>query len=136
MAVPANANPRTQFIRFIIVGLVNTAVGFAIYALLVRFLAVPPQPALAIAFVLGVIWNYFTHAKFVFATNGLKRILPYAAAYLIVYGFNALALRWLLDQGVGAVTSQAILAPIAAVLSFLLIGKALTGRFPLAGPRA
>ena len=119
-----------RFLKFIVVGVVNTGFGFSVYTAFV-LLGLAPQPALAGAFVIGVMWNFFTHGRFVFASTGLRRLPFYVVAYLITYGFNAMALRLLLDLGTGSILAQAILAPIAAIVSFFLVGKALTGRFPL-----
>ena len=119
-----------QFGKFLIVGVVNTAFGYLVFALLI-WLGLAPQPALALAFVIGVAWNFLGHARFVFGTRGFARVPHYVGSYLLVYGLNALALSQLLGAGVSSLVAQAILAPVAAVLSFFLIGKALTGRFPV-----
>lgn len=121
-----------QFIRFILIGVLNTAVGYAVFAALI-WAGLPPQPALALAFVIGVMWNFFAHARYVFGTTGLSRVPHYVLGYLVVYGFNAIALKLLLSAGLASLLAQAILAPVAAVLSFFLIAKALTGRFPIFG---
>ena len=86
-----------QFVRFVIVGLVNTGVGLALYAGFVRILGWAPQPALAASFVLGVLWNYFSHARFVFGAKGFGRLVPYALAYIVIYVLNAWALRQLFE---------------------------------------
>ena len=96
-------------------------------------LGLSAQPALAIAFVIGVIWNYFTHARFVFDNKGLSKMPIYALAYVVVYGFNAVSLAAAQGMGLGPLTAQAILAPVAAVLSFFLISRVLTGQFPVFG---
>lgn len=122
-----------QFVRFVIVGLVNTGVGLALYAGFVRILGWAPQPALAASFVLGVLWNYFSHARFVFGAKGFGRLVPYALAYMVIYVSNAWALRQLLELGIDELVAQTLLAPCAAVLSFFLVARALTGKFPLFG---
>lgn len=121
-----------QFVGFILIGVVNTIFGFAMYALLV-LVGVPPQPALAIAFIIGVIWNFWTHARFVFDNTGLGKLPAYALCYVAVYAFNSFTLGLALSNGIGPLLAQAILAPFAAVLSFFLISRVLTGRFPLFG---
>ena len=121
-----------QFLRFIVIGVINTIFGFAVYALLVT-VGLSAQPALAIAFVIGVVWNYFTHARFVFDNKGLSKMPIYALAYVVVYGFNAVSLDAAQGMGLGPLTAQAILAPVAAVLSFFLISRVLTGKFPVFG---
>jgi putative flippase GtrA len=130
----ADADVR-RFARFVAVGVLNTLVGYAIYAVLI-YVGLPPQRALAIAFFLGVIWNYVTHAKFVFGTRGYRRLPLYFAAYLIVYLGNAGGLEMLLRAGVSPLIAQALILPLAVVASFLLVGKALTGRWPVGEGRS
>lgn len=118
-----------RFVKFILVGVLNTAFGYLLYALLI-FLGIAPQPALAIAFFVGVLWNYLTHARLVFDQNGFNRIPAYAISYLLIYVLNSGALALLLRAGLHPLLAQAVLLPVIAVISFLLISKALTGRFP------
>ncbi|MDA7964139.1 GtrA family protein [Ruegeria sp.] len=122
---------KRRFVDFVLVGLLNTLVGYLIYAALV-FISIPPQPALALAFFLGVLWNFFTHAKLVFfdTPTGLRRLPGYGLCYVLIYVFNAICLDFALNANLSPYLAQALLAPVAAVLSFFLIGKALTGRFP------
>ncbi len=118
-----------QFMRFVIIGVINTAFGVGLYSFLV-LIGLAPQPALALAFVIGVLWNFMLHGRFVFASRGLSRLPHYALAYVVTYVFNATALHGLLAAGAGEIIAQIILAPFAAVLSFILVSRALTGQFP------
>ncbi len=124
-------SPRKQFVLFIIAGLVNTAFGYGVYALLV-WLGLPPKLALALSFAIGVVWNYFTHARIVFQQKGFDRILPYVGAYLVILGVNTVLLDVLMRLGLGPYVAQALLAPVSAGMSFVLLSKVLTGRFPWA----
>lgn len=118
-----------RFIRFLGVGVLNTAVGYALYALLV-WIGLPPQPALALSFGLGVLWNYLTHARLVFGQAGYRRIVPYVGAYGLIYGVNAGALQLALGVGLDPLAAQALLVLPMAGLAFLLISIVLTGRVP------
>ena len=120
-----------RLLRFLAIGVLNTAVGYAIYAVLV-LVGLSPQPALALAFALGILWNYMTHARLVFteSARGLKRLPAYAACYALIYLLNAVALDRAIGAGLSPLVAQALLAPFAALLSFVMIGKVLTGRFP------
>ena len=120
-----------RFAKFILIGLVNTAFGYAVFAVLILF-QTPPQPALALTFVIGVTWNYLFHARLVFGQSGFTGIPAYIGSYFLIYGFNSISLGFLLRAGLNPLVAQAILAPIAAVISFVLITKALTGHFPFA----
>ena len=123
---------KARFVRFVLVGLGNTAFGYAVFAGFV-LLGMGSQAALALAFVLGVAWNYWMHARLVFGTGGYGKVPGYVAAYVAIWGGNALALRMAENLGLSALLAQALLAPAAAVLSFFLIARVLTGRFPIFG---
>jgi len=122
-----------RFVKFLGVGVLNTAFGFAAYALLLSF-GLTAQPALAASYVLGVLWNYATHARLVFHARGLGRLPPYAAAYTLLYGLNALALAGLLRAGLPALGAQAALVLPMAMLAFVLISAVLTGALPFRRP--
>ncbi len=118
-----------RFVRFLAVGVLNTAFGYAAYAALIG-LGLQPQPALALAFALGVMWNYLTHARLVFGQKGYRRLLPYAAAYGAIYLINAAALQAALAAGLHPLSAQALLVVPMAALAFFLISLVLTGQVP------
>ncbi|MFM2355226.1 MAG: hypothetical protein RLZZ528_962 [Pseudomonadota bacterium] len=125
----ADTGDRQRFLRFLVTGLVNTGFGYGVYAILV-LAGLPPQTALALAFALGVIWNYAIHARFVFGTRGYARLPAYGAVYLALYGLNALALGAALRAGIAPLLAQAVLTVIMAGISFFAISVALTGNLP------
>lgn len=125
---------RRRFARFLAVGLLNTAVGYGIYAALV-LAGVMPQPALAVAFALGVLWNYAAHARFVFGTTGYRKLPAYAAVYVALYALNAFALHRAIGAGVSPLLAQALLAVAMAGISFFALSIVLTGQRPGASPR-
>lgn len=118
-----------RFARFLAVGVLNTAFGYALYALLIWF-GLAPQPALALSFAIGVMWNYLTHARLVFDQSGYRRVMPYAGAYGLIYLINAVALQATLAAGLSPLAAQALLVLPMAALAFILISLVLTGRMP------
>jgi len=121
-----------RFARFLVVGVMNTGVGYGLYAAMIA-LGLAPQPALALSFALGVLWNFATHSGLVFGGRGLARILPYCGAYGAIYLMNALALHFMLQVGLSAYLAQALLVLPMAVVSFGLISMVLTKRLPGSG---
>ncbi len=117
------------FLKFLVVGVVNTGFGYLLFALLLTA-GLSPGPALALSYVGGVIWNYMTHARLVFGSRGLRRLPAYVLAYLVLYGINALGLQALLSTGLSPFVAQGILVLPAAMLAYVLVGRVLTGRFP------
>ncbi|MGB3179085.1 MAG: GtrA family protein [Albidovulum sp.] len=118
-----------RFIKFLAVGVLNTAFGFAAYAVLI-WAGLPPQPALAVSYVMGVIWNYGTHARLVFGAEGFKRLPLYALAYSLLYVINAVALAMMLKAGLPALWAQAVLVLPMAMIAFVLVSYVLTGALP------
>jgi putative flippase GtrA len=119
-----------RFVKFVLVGILNTAFGYLLYVLLV-LIGLPPQFALALSYACGIVWNFFTHARLVFDHQGFGRLPHYAAAYLLLYGGNAIALEGLTRLGLPPLLAQAVILPFAAASAFILISRVLTGRFPL-----
>ncbi|WP_420587378.1 GtrA family protein [Ruegeria sp.] len=126
---PLLSDPKWAFLRFLVVGVVNTGFGYLLFALLLAA-GLSAQPALALAFAGGVLWNYVTHARLVFGTGGVARLPVYVLAYLGLYGINALGLQALLSAGLPPIVAQGVLVLPIAVLAYIVIGRVLTGRFP------
>lgn len=123
------SDDRYRFMRFLAVGVLNTAFGYVLFALLIWF-GLAPQPALAVSFAIGVMWNYMTHARLVFDQSGYRRLLPYTGAYGLIYLVNAVALQGALAAGLSPLAAQALLVLPMATLAFILISLVLTGRMP------
>ena len=121
-ALPLRPDARTAFLRFLAVGVLNTAFGYGVYAGGV-LAGLPAQAALALQFLLGALWNYRLHARLVFAVQGWGRLPAYVGAYLLIWALNALALRALLAAGMGALAAQALILPATVALSWGLIGR-------------
>ncbi|WP_170763233.1 GtrA family protein [Ruegeria lacuscaerulensis] len=120
---------KKSFALFVLVGIVNTVFGYAIFTVL-SLSGLPPQSALIISFVLGVAWNFMTHARLVFDTKGFGRLPFYLLSYLAVYVFNALSLEGLLSAGLQPIIAQGLIVVPVAILAFILVSRALTLRFP------
>lgn len=121
--MPSQAQSTAEtFLRFLAAGLVNTAVGYGIYAVAV-IAGAAPQLALILQFVLGALWNYQLHARMVFAVEGWRRLPVYIGSYLLIYALNAMALRLLLTQSIAPLAAQLILLPFVVLASWLLIGR-------------
>ena len=116
----------TRFVRFVLVGLLNTAFGYGVYTLFV-LLGTAPQFALLMQFLIGATWNYFTHARLVFDTTGYRKLPAYLACYAGLYLLNAELLALLMERGIGPLIAQAVILPVIVVLSFALISLVLRG---------
>jgi len=112
-------NHRQRFVRFAIVGILNSAFGLGVYALLIH-LGLPVWAALIAANVAGVSFNYVTTGKLAFSHRGANRFPSFVSIYLLCYVINYLAITVLVHMHLGPVTSQVLLTPFMAILNYLL----------------
>lgn len=81
--------------RFLGTGVLNTAVGFALYAGGV-WSGLAPLLSLSLATIIGVMWNFLTYRHLVFDDRGERAALPrFLATYAMTWGLNALLLAQL-----------------------------------------
>jgi len=98
------------FARFLVTGLFNTAITYALYLLFLQFM--PYQLAYSIVFVLGILISYVLNAGFVFRT---RMTLATLARFPLVYGAQY-ALGMGLVMGLVEVVGLATwLAPLCAI---------------------
>lgn len=106
-----------QFIRFLLVGVLNTVIGYSLFVLF-SFLGLDAPYALAFTYVFGVISNFFTTGKLVFGISKRKYFLRFVLAYVAVYLVNLVFLSILIWAGMDKLISQAVLVPFMALISF------------------
>lgn len=114
---PPWADPR--FLRFLAVGVLNTAFGYGLFLALVH-LPIPLWLALLLSHTLGVLFNFKTTGGLVFANRDNRRLLHFGAVYGFLYVANLGALEALMALGLGVVPASALLILPMAALGFLL----------------
>lgn len=107
-------------LRFLGTGLLNTAFGYVVYALLI-VAGAPVWIALGGATVLGIMFNFYSYGKLVFGPSGLERLPAFIAVYLALYGLNVALAHVLMATGMGALLAQALLLPFLTALAFILM---------------
>jgi putative flippase GtrA len=111
-----------RFVRFLFVGLLNTAFGFAAYAALI-YAGAPVWLALIGGNVAGICFNFLTTGHFVFLDASLERLPRFAGVYLLCYAVNYAAVRMFIHMGLGSIVAQALISPCIAGISFLLMSR-------------
>jgi putative flippase GtrA len=111
-----------QFVRFLALGGLNTAIGYGIYAILILF-GLVPELALLMATTIGIVVNYFTTGRMVFGNRGNGLFFKFMLVYAVMYILNAVALRGLLLAGISPLIAQAIILPVTAIATFLAFRK-------------
>jgi putative flippase GtrA len=111
-------------VRYLLVGTLNTSVGYALILGLQFGLAVNPFLANGIGYAVGLAISYVLNRRFTFQSRRSHRSgLPaYLAAAAISYGVNALVLASGLAAGLASPLAQA-LAVVAYTVSFYLLAR-------------
>jgi len=110
---------KRQFATYLVVGVLNTAVGYGLFAVFLRA-GLHYAVAALLSTILGVLFNFQTIGRIVFGSRDLSLIFRFIAVYGVTYFLNVGALRALEASRLDVLVVQALLlAPMAAV-SFLL----------------
>jgi len=107
------------FIRFLLVGGLNTAFGYSIYALLL-YAGIHFSLASFISTCLGVLFNFKTVGRLVFKNSKSSLFVKFAGVYLFVYLVSIGCLNFFNINNVNMYIAGAILIFPMAVLSFCL----------------
>jgi len=106
-----------QLLRFGMVGSINTALSYVVFAALI-VLNIGPLVALIGTTVLSLAFNYQTSRRLVFRDQTQGRVLRFLAVYAVVVGVNWIALRALASFGIPELFGQAMIILPIALMSF------------------
>ncbi|MDE2491985.1 MAG: GtrA family protein [Elusimicrobia bacterium] len=122
----AFASAHARKIRYVAVGLWNTAFGYGAFALLCHLgqkVGVHYLYALAAAQALATTNGYLAHKHFTFKTAGfalLREYLRFSAVYWAIFVVNAFALPQLVRvTGLGPILAQGLFLPFTIVAGYL-----------------
>ena len=107
-----------RLLRFVIVGGVNTAFSYAVYAALL-FLGLPYPAASLCALVAGILFSFKTQGTLVFR-NSHNRLFPrFVAAWSLIYVANVFLIWSLRALGLDAYLAGALAIAPTTALSYL-----------------
>ena len=108
-----------RFLRFLIVGGFNTAVGYILFCVA---LAILPTTflALCVSTLLSVLFNFVSTGTLVFGSRDPRRIVRFYGVYGAVFAYNAIGLAILEHVGVAPRIGALFLLPGAVVMSYFL----------------
>ncbi len=108
-----------QFIRFLIVGGINTAFGYLVYAIFI-LLHVHYAVSLFLGQTMGILFNFNTTGRIVFKNSDYRLLLRFFAVYVVTYFVNLGALRGLQALHLNLLIAQLILVLPIAILAYFL----------------
>lgn len=121
---------RDQRVAFLVVGIINTIVGFTIFIVCSetlghyvdhRFGKVPAALAtVGVTHVLALVFAFVMHRRFVFQVRGhvFRDLVRFESVYLTALGINAVALPVLVELGLQRIPAQAIIIASTTFLSY------------------
>lgn len=109
-----------RFLRFLLVGGLNTAFGYGVFALSL-FLGAHYAVAATLSTVLGVLFNFFTTGNLVFGRNDPSRLHRFVAVYVVTWAIGILALKAASALEVNLYVAGLVLLLPSAGLSFFLL---------------
>lgn len=112
--------PEGRFVRFLLVGGLNTAFGYGVYALSL-YLGAHYAVAATLSTVLGVLFNFFTTGTLVFGQRDPARLHRFVAVYGVTWAVGVLALKAARALEIDLYLAGFVLLLPSAGLSFLLL---------------
>ena len=113
---------KKQIINFILVGLLNTAFGYAVYSLFI-YLGLNYINAALFATIIGVFFNFKTIGNMVFKSNDNRLIIKFIFVYCVVFLVNILFIKIFKSIGFNDYTAGFLAIGPYAVVSFILNKK-------------
>lgn len=110
----------SQFIRFLVVGGINTLFGYGVYACMV-LIGVHYAFASLFGLLLGVLFNFFTTGGFVFRSVDFSRINRFVGVYGVSYFLNIALLSILVNINFTELLAGAILIIPMALFNYKML---------------
>lgn len=108
-----------RFVRFLLVGVLNTIFGYSIFAVLV-LIGVHYAIAAFVSTVFGVLFNFKTTGRFVFSSRDNNMLIRFVGVYAISYVVGVLLLRASVAHSINVLIASAVLMLPMAFFSYTL----------------
>ncbi|WP_426441318.1 GtrA family protein [Bradyrhizobium genosp. P] len=107
------------FVKFVLVGVANTAFGYALFALFYLLLG-SHLLAITLATACGVVFNFHSTGRLVFRSRRLSALLPFVAGHAAIWLVNILLLDELTALRIPPLAGQLLAIPILALISYAI----------------
>jgi len=109
----------SQLFRFLLVGGLNTVVGYGLFAGF-TWAGLPNPVAIGLATVLGVLFNFQSVGRLVFGGAPLVQLGRFVAVYVLIYVLNVASVALLLHTGINVYAANAVVILPMALIAFVL----------------
>lgn len=111
--------PVSHFLRFVLVGLLNTVFSYSLYTLLV-WLGMHFAAANLCATLAGIAFSFRTQGALVFGSHDWRLLRRFVPVWIGIYSINVGLITVLMAAGFNAYFAGAVALPPTILLSFLL----------------
>lgn len=108
-----------RFLRFVLVGLLNTGFSYSLYTLMV-WLGFHFAAANLCATLAGIAFSFCTQGMLVFGSYDWRLLGRFVPVWIGIYGINVALIALLVGAGFSAYSAGAMALPPTVLLSFLL----------------
>lgn len=108
-----------QGLRFVLVGVLNTAFSYSIYAALL-FVGLGYQSANFLALVVGILFSFKTQGHFVFFNPDNRRLGRFVLSWAVIYLCTIAVIGQIIGLGFDPYSAGALSLPFSVALSYLL----------------
>lgn len=109
--------PRSRIVRFLIVGGVNTAFSYGVYALLL-FMGLNYAVANFAALIAGILFGFKAQGSLVFENPENRLLGRFVVCWMVMYLLNVTFIRKMIEIGVDRYLAGALPIPGIAALSY------------------
>jgi len=108
-----------QIVRFVITGIINTIVGYGLYALFI-YVGLQYIIAITLSTILGILFNFKTIGKFVFESDDNKLLMKFILSYFVTFIVNVWTVSKLILLGYDYYSAGFVAIVLSSILSFIL----------------
>lgn len=105
--------------KFLVIGMVNTAFGYSIFAVL-YLLTSSHRLAIVVATIVGVVFNFFTTGRLVFQNTSNALMFRFILGYVVSLSANFILLELLVRSGIHPLIAQILCLPPIVVLTYVI----------------
>ncbi len=109
-----------QSVRYILIGILNTAFSFGCYSLFI-FLGLTVPIASLIALVLGVFFSFVTQGTLVFRNASGVALIKFIVTWAMMYCLHVLIVQSLMSYGINPYLGGVVAMCVTTVISFFLM---------------
>lgn len=111
--------PNIQILRFVVIGVVNTAFSYGIYSFFL-FLGFNYAIANLLALLSGILFSFKTQGHLVFRNPNNRLIGRFVLGWFFIYLATITLIGWLMAYGLDAYTAGALALPFSTLLAYLI----------------